>query len=145
MRVIDRRSCRGQGGRRGAAAAEMAVVLPTLLLIALGCVDFGRFAYAYVTVTGAARAAAGFGSVNPPTTNTMSTWQAQVKQVAVDDASSLSGFTASNVTVPAPTSETGGLWRVQVTVTYQFKTLLSWTGIPATMNLTRTVQMRGTR
>ena len=144
MPVIRQQACGGRRSRRGAAAAEMAVVLPTLLVIALGCVDFARFAYAYITITNAGRAAAGYGSVNPPTTNTMSTWQAKVQQVAVDDASSLSGFTTSNVTV-SQVADTGGLWRAQVTVTYQFKTMLSWTGIPATMNLTRTVQMRGTR
>src|SRR5437763_1088523 len=52
MRVIDRRACGGRRRRSGVAAVEMAVVLPTLLLVTLGCVDFARLAYAYITITG---------------------------------------------------------------------------------------------
>jgi Flp pilus assembly protein TadG len=44
--------------RRGAAAAELAMILPLMLILVLGCVDFGRFAYSYIAVTNAARAGA---------------------------------------------------------------------------------------
>ena len=36
--------------RRGAAAAELAILLPVLVTIVLGCVDFGRFVYNYIAV-----------------------------------------------------------------------------------------------
>jgi Flp pilus assembly protein TadG len=40
---------------RGAAAVEMAIVLPLLLLVFGGIVDFGRAFYANVVITNAAR------------------------------------------------------------------------------------------
>jgi Flp pilus assembly protein TadG len=40
---------------RGAAAVELAFVLPVLLLIAFGMIDFGRLLHARITLTEAAR------------------------------------------------------------------------------------------
>ncbi|HEX6685086.1 MAG TPA: TadE/TadG family type IV pilus assembly protein [Candidatus Limnocylindrales bacterium] len=40
---------------RGAAAVEMALLLPLLLLLVFGIVDFGRMLHAQITVTEAAR------------------------------------------------------------------------------------------
>src|SRR5437879_9370672 len=88
-----------QGERRGASAAELAVLLPVLMLIVLGCVDFGRFSYAYITVTSAARAGAGYGSIHPFTTATESKWEAGVREAATEDAGYLPGFDASKLTV----------------------------------------------
>jgi Flp pilus assembly protein TadG len=45
----------GSGADRGAAAVEFALLLPLLLLIVLGIVDFGRMLNAQVTLTQAAR------------------------------------------------------------------------------------------
>ena len=42
--------------RRGVTAVEFALILPLLMTIVLGCVDYGRFAYDYIAVTNAARA-----------------------------------------------------------------------------------------
>ena len=130
--------------RKGVAAVELACLMPVLLLIVLGCIDFGRFAYAYISVTSAARAGAGYGSVHPYTTATFGKWQAAVQQAAAEDASSLPGFDASKMTITTAV-ESGGLWRVQVTAVYEFKTIVSWPGMPADTTMKRTVQMRGTR
>ncbi len=46
---------RGQSGDRGAAAVEFALVLPILVLIICGVVDFGRAYNANLTLTHAAR------------------------------------------------------------------------------------------
>src|SRR5215472_2536784 len=43
---------------RGAAAVEFALVLPVLLLIIFGIIDFGRMLYTQITLTQAAQASA---------------------------------------------------------------------------------------
>jgi Flp pilus assembly protein TadG len=43
------------GGDRGAAAVEFALVLPVLLLVIFGIIDFGRLLYAKITLAEAAR------------------------------------------------------------------------------------------
>ena len=40
---------------RGAAAVELAIILPVLLLVIGGIIDFGRFFYTQIQVTNAAR------------------------------------------------------------------------------------------
>ncbi len=44
--------------RRGQALVEMAIVLPILLLVLMGIIDFGRIYHGSLTVTAAAREAA---------------------------------------------------------------------------------------
>ena len=46
---------RTRGRERGAAAVEMAIILPLLLLVIAGIVDMGRFLFTKVMVTNAAR------------------------------------------------------------------------------------------
>jgi hypothetical protein len=46
---------RGRRGDQGAAAVEFALVLPVLLLIIFGIIDFGRMLNAQITLTEAAR------------------------------------------------------------------------------------------
>jgi Flp pilus assembly protein TadG len=48
----------GRRGDRGAAAVETAIVLPLLLLLIFGLIDFGRMLNAQIVVTEAAREAA---------------------------------------------------------------------------------------
>lgn len=63
---------RGPGARhplpessRGQALAELALILPILLLLLLGAIDFGRIFYSQMVVNDAAREAALEGSRNP--------------------------------------------------------------------------------
>jgi Flp pilus assembly pilin Flp len=53
--------------RRGATLVEFALVLPLLMLILLGCLDFGRILYVDAIVTNTANEGAAWGSLNPPT------------------------------------------------------------------------------
>lgn len=50
---------------RGASAVEFAIVLPVLFLVMAGIVDFGRFFFAQIQVTNAAREAARTAVVSP--------------------------------------------------------------------------------
>lgn len=51
---------------RGAAAVEFALVLPVLLLILFGIIDFGRALNAQITLTNAARAGAQMAAEGQP-------------------------------------------------------------------------------
>jgi Flp pilus assembly protein TadG len=48
---------------RGAAAVEFALVLPVLLLIIFGIIDFGRMLYTKITITEAAQTGARAGAI----------------------------------------------------------------------------------
>ncbi len=52
-------------GQPGQALVEFALVLPILLLLAVGIMDFGRALFVYSEVSNAAREAVRFAAVNP--------------------------------------------------------------------------------
>jgi Flp pilus assembly protein TadG len=119
--------------RRGTAAMEFAVILPLLVTLVLGCVDFGRFAYTEIAVANAARAGAGFGANHPSTPATLDAWKAQVGQAVQDE---LGDFDPSLLSVTAtPTAVEGGGWQAQVDVSYPFTMVVNWPGLPASMTL----------
>jgi Flp pilus assembly protein TadG len=57
------RSRRGRAGRRGQSLVEFALVLPIFLLLIMGVIDVGRYAYMSSTLSNAAREGARTGSV----------------------------------------------------------------------------------
>lgn len=147
--------------RRGSAAVELVLILPLFVTIVLGAVDFGRFAYNYIAVSNAARAAASYAMMNPPSdiSSPSTAWQSSVTQRATDEISSQPSYQSASMT-PAPsvsitnTSESPyGTWQFSATVNYQFRTLISWNinmfgttlGIPSSLTLSKTVTMRGIR
>lgn len=126
--------------RHGMAATELAVILPLLVTLVLGCVDFGRFAHSYLAVTNAARAGAGLGGMKPYTPATYAAWQDQVRQAVVEEMSGLGSFDASRLSVTVTgITEANGDQRVQVEVRYPFQTIIDWPGIPADVTLRRVV------
>lgn len=135
--------------RSGAAMLELAIVLPLLLLLAGGIIDFSRYAYYYIAVSNAAGAAARFASQHPFTPTTLTTWNNLTRQAAIDDLQGILRYNASKVTVPAPTivTETTGLKlrRVRVQVDYAFQTIVAWPGIPNSAVIRRAVVMRVVR
>jgi Flp pilus assembly protein TadG len=126
----------------------LAVILPVLMTIVLGCVDFGRFAYNYIAVTNAARAGASYAIMNNYSPTTAPTWRAGVRQAAKDEMEQQAGYIAANLTVPDPEVivDANALRRVRVTASYPFSTLVNWNWpglrIPGSFNLTRRVEMR---
>jgi Flp pilus assembly protein TadG len=67
MSMIRLLSVRGAAIRRsekGTALVELAVVLPLLVLFAIGAAEFGRLYFASITIANAARAGAQFGAQN---------------------------------------------------------------------------------
>jgi Flp pilus assembly protein TadG len=125
---------------------EFAIVLPVLMTIVLGCVDFGRFAYTYIAVTNAARAGAWVGSTRPYTAGTQADWEAGIRTAVADELQGLAPtFDPAKLTVATPVVSLDSQYmpKVRVEVTYVFNTLVSWPAMPGpAINLSRAVEMR---
>ncbi len=129
--------------RRGAAAAELAIVTPFLAFILLIAVDFSRLFFAYTTITNAARNGALWAS-DPLANGTVTPSQspyATVQAAALADANNLNpALTAANITQTSGTDGNGNA-TVVVTVQYPFKLITSYLGF-STATLKQVVTMR---
>jgi len=97
---------------KGASAVEFALVLPALILLVFGIIQFGILFHDYISITHAAREGVRWAALHEPEIN--------VKQKTIDAAPSLNpSIAASDITVsnPAPTNDDQGE-PVTVTVLY---------------------------
>ena len=103
-------------GERGAELIEFAFVLPVLLLIVAGIMDFGFLFKDYEVLTNAAREGARLGSLPDYTPADI--------QARVTNYAAAGGLVAADVSVPTPTTvpiDLGGgtvVTGIQVTVSY---------------------------
>jgi Flp pilus assembly protein TadG len=95
---------------RGTAAVEFALVLPVLLLILFGIIDFGRALNAQITLTAAAREGVRLAALGYP--------DAAVQARVATAAPGLSGVTAS--VVQSCPEDAGAAQDAQVDVSYSF-------------------------
>lgn len=108
-------------GERGAAAVEMAIVLPLLLLLLGGIVDFGRAYYTKNILTNAAREGARAASF--ATT--------PVGDVTTRTQAALNGLTVANATItPINVPCTAGV-NAGVRIQYRYR----WIFLPAVFGL----------
>lgn len=168
----------GPRGGKGQALLEFAIVLPVLLVLGLGLIEIGRYAYIAILVGNAARAGAAYGAQN----RNLSGDAPGIRQAAKADFAGIAsgtdqnnGLLASALTVnsfptcscdnagtlsPAPTTPyctappggtnnsagscTSGHWVIIVNVTASgtFNSLFSYPGIPSSIDISRTAQMR---
>lgn len=132
--------------RPAAAAVELAIVLPFLMLVVLGCVDFGRFLYYYIALNNASRSGAAYASMNPYVGDDLLTWKAAIQEVARDEMVNQTGYTRSLLTTETESVLDGpGLHRFQVTASYPFQTIVNWPGIPHKMSLQAKTEIRAIR
>jgi Flp pilus assembly protein TadG len=106
-------SHRRRGGclDRGAAAVEMALVLPVLLFIVMGVIDFGRAYSAQIQLSAAAREGVRLASLNTTgvTTGTAAAnpdGDAAILARVQSAAAALSGVTAKTTYCPVPAAPT---------------------------------------
>jgi len=151
----------------GQALVEMALVVPMLLLLVLGVIEIGRYAYIAILVGNAARAGADYGAQS----NAQSADTTGIQNAAYYDfsggttnSSSANGLSRSTLTVTSVVScgcDSGGAitsagcttttnptagscatgnWVVYVSVTASgtFNSLFSYPGIPASLTVSRT-------
>ena len=98
-------------GERGSATVEFALLLPLLLLLIFGIIDFGRALNAQITLTQAAREGVRLAAMD--SSNVVSRTQAA--------ATGLSNVTVSATVCPVGASQ-GADATVKVTYAYQFAT-----------------------
>lgn len=134
------------GNRRSAAAAvEFALILPVLLTMVWGCVDYGRFYHSYYSVINAARTGAGHAATHTATSDDTA-WQAEIREAVIDEMDRLAGFDESQVVVTATRDFSGGpIPRLDVTVQYPFETVVDWPLLPSDFQLVHTSRMRAIR
>jgi Flp pilus assembly protein TadG len=141
----------------GASLVELAMVVPLLLLLVFGAVDFGRAYYVNIELVNAAHAGAEYGSLFPSDTTGIVTAASKPNEPSVSfntptvtygcECSDGSLYSASCSPAPSCTANTtrSGTYvhRVKVTTSAVYKTLVPWTGIPSTFNLSSTATIRG--
>jgi Flp pilus assembly protein TadG len=122
--------------RRGAATVELSIVLPLLLFLFVVTMDYSRVFYASVIVANCARNGALYASdPNVANRSPYETLQQAVEADAADLTQPLSVTSREG-------EDTHGYGWVEVTVTYPFKTVLTYPGVPSHVEIVRTVHMR---
>jgi Flp pilus assembly protein TadG len=146
--------------KHGAAMVELALLLPVMLLLVVGAVDFGRAYFVYLEVVNAAHAGAEYGSLHPTDTTGISDAASasapNVPDLTVPTAvygcecSDGSSYKASCSTVPTCTASAGPpavasnvVYRVQVKAQAVYTPLMPWTGIPSSFTFSNTATIRG--
>ena len=107
---------------RGAVAVEFALLLPVLVLLVFGIIDFGRVLNAQITVTQAAREGARLAALENP----------NACDRAAAAATGLSLTCAGNVTITACTATADQTNDAQVKVQYAVTGLILFPGITVT-------------
>ena len=142
---------RGRSTDSGAALVEMAVVMPLLLVMALGAGDFGRLMYTAITLSHAARAGAAYGAQG----NGHAGDGPGIVQAAEDEAQDIVPIVVAaqrvcectgGAVVSCTTASCGGYGAprafVEVTVTRTFSTVVPFPGVPSSVPLSRTARVR---
>jgi hypothetical protein len=135
MRTAIRSRPGGDVRRRGAASAELAVVLSTLVFICLATCDFARSTYDAMAVANCARNGALY--LCDPASAAATPYKSLQEAVRAD-----AGYLS-----PAPTgsSTTGtdasGNDYVEVTVSYPFECTVNYPGLLGSFTIRRTVRM----
>lgn len=129
---------RDRKARRGAATVELAVLLPVLMFLLMMAVDYARIFYYSLTIENCARNGAFFAC-------NASNYQmsySSIQQAAIADGANLNPpLTTANVNV-ANGIDANNNPTVTVTVNYTFQTITGYPGLPNTVNLVRSVEMR---
>ena len=125
--------------QKGAAAVEFAIILPLLLILLFGIIEFGLILYDKAMITNASREGARAGIVFDPDGIS----DAEIKNVVNNYCSGHLVTFGESSTIGITITRAGGNLTVNVTYTYAFLVLPNFvTGIVGDMNLAAQTIMR---
>lgn len=140
--------------RRGASAVELAVLLPFLVFVFAVSVDFARIVYYTIVIDNCCHNSAIFGSQTYDNQNQQwignnQYWQGPTNQIIsteqaagdVDGTNLSPILAASNVSV-SPGTDANGNPVNNVAIIYTFNTITRFPGIPSTVTIRRSAQVR---
>lgn len=145
--VLSLRGRRNGSQTTGQTVVELAMLLPLLLLLLVGLIEIGRYAYFDILISNAARAGAQYGAQSliqaadvagirtAAQNDGLAAMTITSQQECGCNAGALGGCPSGGV-CPLP------LVYVQVTATDTYNSLFRYPGIPRSMTLTSTVTMR---
>jgi Flp pilus assembly protein TadG len=152
-----------QSRERGQSMLEVALLLPMLLILALGVIEMGRYAFVAILVGNSARAGAAYGAQSLPLSVDTTGIQKAADNDYQNNGQNVSGLTVtssvacgcdndgtvtsadcSTVTNVTAGTCTSGHWVVMESVTASgtFSALLTYPGIPSSMTVTKTATLR---
>jgi Flp pilus assembly protein TadG len=146
----------------GQSLLEVALMLPFLLLLLIGVIEMGRYAYISILIGNAARAGAAYGvQSNAQSVDTLGIKNAAVNDFmgngqgstltvtssvtcGCDSSGTVTTAGCSSITNPTAGTCAAGHWVVILTVTASstFNSLFSYPGIPSSMAMSRSSTMR---
>jgi Flp pilus assembly protein TadG len=124
-----------RAARSGAVALEMALILPVLLTLILGAVDYGRVYSMSMMLATATRVGAEQGATYRLTPLTQPAWENRVRSAVIEQMQTASQFDIAELSLQVETTTTTTGVRVQVSTNYPFQTIVAWPGLPRTVNL----------
>jgi Flp pilus assembly protein TadG len=143
MNTMSLRNLRRSTNRCGTAATELALALPLLMLLALAASDFGRVFHAREIVSNAARTGASAGACRGFTPITRQAWEEHVRESATEEMQSLASFQEADMTYDLEvTDEATDFPRTAVTITYLFRSLVAWPGLPTEIEIRERVEVQ---
>ncbi|MED1468699.1 TadE/TadG family type IV pilus assembly protein [Bacillus salipaludis] len=118
---------------KGQSLVEFALVLPLLIILLFGIIDFGRILHVYLTIDQAGREAARAASIGKT--------KSEAEQVAIDAGKSIK-LTNPNGTVTVSTGSSGANATVTITYPITFLTPVIGSIVGSKLSLKDTTVMR---
>jgi hypothetical protein len=122
----------------GAVALEFAIVLPMMLLVLIGILEFGRMGALGIRLAQAARAGAEYGALHPPDDFTLSDWARMCELRAREVLADQPGIDLSRLEVQSTFTSASPLSRSEVRIRHPFSLLLGWNFAPGNLVLQKT-------
>jgi hypothetical protein len=113
------------------------------VILALACVDLGRFAYSDIAISNAARVAAQYGATHRRTVFNENEWDANLAAALREELAPSADVDSDRLDVQVDVvDQSPELPRIDVEVSYRFETVFDWPGLPHEIGLRRKVSMQ---